>query len=305
MFFRIAMSLKIERLTANITLYDPLSDIRPTIEHDRSQDERLYFSVDRQIYSLNKSDGNFQSLIQTDERIINFRHIDEMKVVVKDASTISVISIDQNYTTTVNILACMAKFPSTSKCALIALDSLGPIAVDYSHQDEVYLTVDSTIYKTSCWSEKPQKVEPSGQIIGGISSLTFDKTFSKLYVIIETQKVGYLDRANASISLFTPLEGKPGHITTAVYVNENAIICQTDRHTLILLDPSSGRYSYVHEGLTTLPCSDSGCGKAEKVVTLASHSNRNQQLYALDRESRLVSFYYNGKCIQYMYMCIS
>ena len=130
MFFRIAMSLKIERLTANITLYDPLSDIRPTIEHHRSQDERLYFSVDRQIYSLNKSDGNFQSLIQTDARIISFRHIDEMKFVVNDASTISVIFIDQNYTITVHILACMAKFPSTSKCALIALDSLGPTAVD-------------------------------------------------------------------------------------------------------------------------------------------------------------------------------
>lgn len=291
------MNLRIERLTANITLFDPSSEFRPTMEPDRSLDERLYFSLDRHIYSLNKSDGSLQSLIQTDKRIISFRHIYDMNFLVKDDSTIRVISIEQNHSMAYNIdlLACMSKFPSTSNCALRANDSLGPTAVDYSNQCEVYLTVDSTIYKIPLWSKLPQKVEPSDhQIIGGISSMTFDKTFSKLYVILKTQKVGYIDMTNDSLSSFTQLKGKPDQITTAVYVDENAILCQTNKNTLILLDPYSGQYSHAHEGLTTLPCSDSGCGKAEEMVALASYSNRSQHLYALDGDSRLVYLHYNG-----------
>ena len=102
---------------------------------------------------------------------------------------------------------------------------------------------------------------------------------------------------NDELSMPIILKGNPDEITHAVVVGEQAILCQTqdDTNPLLLLDPRSGKYSYVGEEIATLPCNHSECSQVLAITALASHQNKDQSIFAVGDGSTLISLRYNGK----------
>ena len=260
------------------------------IEPDRGHNQRLFYSMGRHIYSLNKSNGYSQSVIKAKENIVSFHHIETLKFLIKDASTVKVNSNEKNTTIESNLLACNLQLLANSNCTLNSSQSLGPTAVDYSKQGaEVYLTVNSSsVYKTNLGSLPPQK---KFALNDTISAITFDKKFTKLYVITyssetETHTVRYFNLLNDGLSKPIILNGNPDQITHAVFVREQAILCRTKNEALLLLEPHSGQYSHVSEKTTT--------AGALKINAPAFHQNKDQSLYAVEEDTTLISLSYNG-----------
>ena len=296
------MNLEIERLEMHISHQAPSSQSPArinSIDPDREHNQRLFYSMGRLIYSLNRNNGYSQPVMETKENIMSFHHIEAFKFLIQDASTIRVNSTGQNTTFELDFLACNPQLLANANCMLNATQSLGPTAVDYSKQGaEVYLTVDSSVYKTNLGSLPPQE---KFALNDDISEITFDKEFTKLYVIThssetETHTVRYFNLLTDESSKPILLNGNPDQITHAVFVGDQAIICQTraDRNPLLLLDPYSGKYSYVSEEITTLPCNHSECSGVLAITALAYHSNKDQSLFAVDGGSTLISLSYNG-----------
>ena len=293
-----------KRLEMNISHQDSSSQspaIIEGIEPDREHNQRFFYSMGRHIYSLNKTSGHSQSVMKTRENIVSFHHIEGSKLLINDLSTIKVVNSSKlNTTIEPNLLACNRQFMANANCMLNASQSLGPTAVDYSKQGaEVYLTVNSSsVYKTNLGSLPPQK---KFALNDTISAITFDKKFTKLYVITyssetETHTVRYFNLLNDELSKPIILNGNPDQITHAVFVGEQAILCQTraDINSLLLLDPYSGKYSYVSEEIATLPCNYSECGQGLAITALAYHSNNDRSLYAVDDGSTVILLSYNG-----------
>ena len=167
----------------NISHQDSSSQFRSPIkgiEPDRGHNQRLFYSMGRHIYSLNKSNGYSQSVIKARENIVSFHHIEASTFLIKDASTVKINSNKQNATIESDFLACNLKLLANANCMVNSSQELGPTAVDYSKQGaEVYLTVNSSVYKTNLGSLPPQK---KFALNNAISAITFDKEFTKLYV---------------------------------------------------------------------------------------------------------------------------
>ena len=297
------MNLEIKSLDMNISHQDSSSQ-SPTIirgiEPDREHNQRFFYSMGRYIYSLNGTNGCSQSVTETKENIMSFHHIEALKYIIRDVSTVTVVNSNgQNTTLESDLLACNLQVLANANCMLNASQSLGPTAVDYSKQGAVvYLTVDSSVYMTNLGSLPPQK---KFALNDTISAITFDKKFTKLYVITyssetETHTVRYFNLLNDELSKPIILNGNPDQITHAVFVGEQAILCQTraDKNSLLLLDPYSGKYSYVSEEIATLPCNHSECGQGLAITALAYHSNNDRSLYAVDDGSTLILLSYNG-----------
>ena len=226
--------------------------------------------------------------METRENIVSFHHIEASKFLIKDASTVKIKSNKQNTTMESDFLACNLKLLANANCMVNSSQSLGPTAVDYSKQGaEVYLTVNSSsVYKTNLGSLPPQK---KFALNNAISAITFDKEFTKLYVITNsggTQTVRYLNLLNDELSKPTILHDIPDEITHAVVVGEQAILCQTTRKALLLLDAQSGQYSRVSEETTP--------AGALKIEALAYHPNKDQSIYAVDEDYLPISLSYNG-----------
>ena len=243
------------RLDMNISYQDSSSQSPAPvkgIEPDRENNQRLFYSMGRHIYSLNKSNGYSQSVMETRENIVSFHHIEASKFLIKDASTVKIKSNKQNTTIESNLLACKLHLLAKANCMLYSSQELGPTAVDYSKQEaEVYLTVNSSsVYKTNLGSLPPQKKFLLNNVI---SAITFDNKFTKLYVITfsgETHTVRYFNLSTDELSIPITLKGKPDRLTDAVFVGERAILCRTKAKALLLLDPLSGQYSYLSERMT-------------------------------------------------------
>ena len=289
------MNLEIKRLDMNISHQDSSSQssaIIRGIEPDREHNQRLFYSMGRHIYSLNKTNGYSQSVMETKENIISFHHIEALKFLMEDTSTVRVnCSNKLNTTIESNLLACNLQLMANANCMLSSSQELGPTAVDYSKQGaEVYLTVNSSsVYKTNLGSLPPQK---KFFLNDAISAITFDNKFTKLYVITfsgETHTVRYFNLSTDELSIPITLKGKPDRLTDAVFVGERAILCRTKAKALLLLDPLSGQYSYLSERMTT--------DGTLKVRALAFHRNRDQSIYAVDEDSTLISLSYNGNQI--------
>ena len=153
----------------------------------------------------------------------------------------------------------------------------------------MYLTVNSSsVYMTNLGSLPPQK---KFALNDAISAITFDKKFTKLYVVTyssetETHTVKYFNLLNDELSKPMILNGNPDQITHAVFVGEQAILCRTKNEALLLLEPHSGQYSHVSEKTTT--------AGALKINALAFHQNKDQSLYAVEEDTTLISLSYNG-----------
>ena len=140
--FRIILNLEIERIEMNISHQDSSSQSPATIkgiEPDREHNQRLFYSMGRRIYSLNKTNGCSQSVMETKENIMSFHHIEALKFLIKDVSTVTVLdSNKQNTTLESDLLACNLQLLPKANCMLYSLENLGPTAVDYSkHEAEV------------------------------------------------------------------------------------------------------------------------------------------------------------------------
>ena len=285
------MNLEIKRLDMNISHQDSSSQssaIIRGIEPDREHNQRLFYSMGRHIYSLNKTNGYSQSVMETKENIIRFHHIEALKFLMEDTSTVRVNSSNKlNTTNESNLLACNLQLMANTNCMLSSSQELGPTAVDYSKQEaEVYLTVNSSVYKTNLGSHPAHK---KFELKDVISALTFDKEFTKLYAItfsVEPYTVRYFNLLSDELSKPIILNGNPDHITHAVFVGEQAILCRTGDEALLLLDPHSGQYSHVSEDMATTG--------ALEIKALAFHSNKDQSLFAVDGGSTLISLSYNG-----------
>ena len=177
---------------------------------------------------------------------------------------------------------------------------LGPTAIDYSKQGaEVYLTVNSSVYKTNLGGIPPQK---NFALNDTISTITFDNAFTKLYVFSysgEPITVRYFNLLNDELSKPITLHGNPDHITHAVFVGKQAILCQTENEALLLLNPYTGQYSHVNEKTTTIG--------PQKIEALAFHQNKDKSLYAVAEDSTLILLSYNGnhnkQVLQCVYQC--
>ena len=297
------MNLEIERLQMNVSHQHSSSQSSAPIkgvEPDREHNQRLFYLMGRHIYSLNKSNGYSQSVMETKENIVSFHHIDALKFLIKDTSTIRVNSTEQNNTAIEsNLLACNLQLLANADCMLNSLQKLGPTAVDYSKQGaEVYLTVNSSsVYKTNLGGLPPKK---KFALNDTISAITFDKEFTKLYVFTysgQTNTVRYFNLLNDELSEPIILKDIPDEITHAVFAGEQAILCQirrADMSSLLLLDSRSGKHSYVSEEKATLPCNHSECSRVLAIKALAHHQNKDQSIYAVDNDSELISLSYNG-----------
>ena len=227
--------------------------------------------------------------METKETIVSFHHIEALKFLIIDASTVSVVnSSEHNTTIESDLLACNIQLLANADCMLNSWQSLGPTAVDYSKQGaEVYLTVNSSsVYKTNLGSLPPHK---KFELKDVISALTFDKEFTKLYAItfsVEPYTVRYFNLLSDELSKPIILNGNPDQITHAVFVREQAILCRTGDEALLLLDSHSGQYSSVNETTAT--------AEKLKIKTLAFHPNKDQSLYAVYEDSTLISLSYNG-----------
>ena len=296
------MNLEIKSLDMNISHQDSSSQ-SPTIirgiEPDREHNQRFFYSMGRYIYSLNGTNGCSQSVIETKENIMSFHHIEALKYIIRDVSTVTVVNSNgQNTTLESDLLACNLQVLANANCMLNASQSLGPTAVDYSKQGAVvYLTVDSSVYKTNLGSLPPQK---KFALNDTISAITFDKEFTKLYVFTysgQTNTVRYFNLLNDELSEPIILKDIPDEITHAVFAGEQAILCQirrADMSSLLLLDSRSGKHSYVSEEKATLPCNHSECSRVLAIKALAHHQNKDQSIYAVDNDSELISLSYNG-----------
>ena len=101
--------MEIERLVMNISHQDSSSQFPATIkdiEPDREHNQRLFYSMGRHIYSLNKSNGYSHSAMEANENIMSFHHIEAMKFLIKVASTGGLNSTKQNTTIESALLAC-------------------------------------------------------------------------------------------------------------------------------------------------------------------------------------------------------
>ena len=218
--------MEIERLEMNVSHQDSSSQYPTTIkgiEPDREHNQRLFYSLGRRIYSLNKCNGYSQSVMETKETIVSFHHIEALKFLIIDASTVSVVnSSEHNTTIESDLLACNIQLLANADCMLNSWQSLGPTAVDYSKQGaEVYLTVNSSsVYKTNLGSHPAHK---KFELKDVISALTFDKEFTKLYAItfsVEPYTVRYFNLLSDELSKPIILNGNPDQITHAVFVGE-------------------------------------------------------------------------------------
>ena len=107
--FRIILNMEIERLQMNVIHQHSSSQFSAPIEGiepDREHNQRLFYSMGRHIYSLNKSNGYSQSVMVTKENIMSFHQIADLKFLIKDASTIRVNSTEKHTTIESNLLAC-------------------------------------------------------------------------------------------------------------------------------------------------------------------------------------------------------
>ena len=77
--------------------------------------------------------------METKENIMSFHHIEALKFLIKDVSTVTVLdSNKQNTTLESDLLACNLQLLPKANCMLYSLENLGPTAVDYSkHEAEV------------------------------------------------------------------------------------------------------------------------------------------------------------------------
>ena len=168
--------MEIERLEMNVSHQDSTSQSPATIndiEPDREHNQRLCYSMSRHIHSLNESYGYSHLVMEAKKNIVSFHHIETMKVLIKVASTVGLHSNEQNTTIEPALLACDIEIQANADCMVNTSQTLGPTAIDYSKQEaELYLTVDSSVYKINIGSLSPvEKLE----LEDDISAITFDK----------------------------------------------------------------------------------------------------------------------------------
>ena len=199
---------------------------------------------------------------------------------------------------TPNSSACILQVPNPSNyiCRLINnSQNWGPIAIDYSKPEEVYFAASSTLGKLNLKDDMDVKTVWQSSSIKGISTMTFNKEFTKLYFVYKDKlaSVSHLDLSTFDLAQ-VPLHANV-KIDQAVYVSKNTFLCLTEQSALILLDSNSGRYRHLslRESSTAVPCNHSECSRELGINSLASHTTKNGRLYVLDADSRILALDYS------------
>ena len=268
------------------------------VDPDKDTSNKIFYSVDRLIYSWNKLDGNVQLIVETDAVIRSLHHIGPEKLIIRGNENSKYYVVEKTEQKTPNSSACILQVPNPSNyiCRLINnSQNWGPIAIDYSKPEEVYFAASSTLGKLNLKDDMDVKTVWQSSSIKGISTMTFNKEFTKLYFVYK-DKPASVSHLDLSTFVYTQV---PMHnhiqIEQAVIVGKNGLLCLTTASELILLDTNSGHYSQLlasdgHK--TALPCNHSDCSEGMEIKALASDATQDGHLYALDIHSRILALDY-------------
>ena len=272
------------------------TQIISAVDIDKDNNNRIFYSVDRRIYSWNKSDGDVQLVIEAGAKIQSFHHIGAEKFLIRDTSSTYVVEKSRNKQK--NSSTCIVQVPKLSNCISRVINnsqSWGPIAVDYSKPTEVYFETPSVINKVNLEDSMQEKPVWQRIFTDSISAMAFDKDFSALY-FMDNEKPTAVSHLDLSTFAFiqVPLHDNVT-IDQAVNVFKNTFLCLTEQSALILLDSNSGRYRHLslRKSPTAMPCNHSECSRELGIKALASHTTKYGHLYVLDTNSRILALDYS------------